>query len=63
MCLALVSLKDLDGRVGTSYVLRQESRTMSRSTSQTYDAFPYLQHAPFLGYYWYPREESPLAQA
>jgi hypothetical protein len=51
MCLALVSLKDLDGRVGTSYVLRQESRTMSRSTSQTYDAFPYLQHAPFLGYY------------
>ncbi len=46
MCLALVSLKDLDGRVGTSYVLRQESRTMSRSTSQTYDAFPYLQHAP-----------------
>ena len=44
--VALVSLKDLDVRVGTSYVLRQESRTMSRSTSQTYDAFPYLQHAP-----------------
>ncbi len=47
MCLALVSLKDLDGRVGTSYVLRQESRTMSRSTSQTYVGFPYPQHAQF----------------
>ena len=44
---ALVSLKDLDVRVGTSYVLRQESRTTSRSTSRMYNDYLNLQHALF----------------
>lgn len=47
MCLALVSLKDLDGRVDTSYVLRQESHISSRSTSRMYGDNPNYQTPQF----------------
>jgi len=40
-------LINLDGRVDTSYVLRQESHISSRSTSRMYDDNRNPQHPPF----------------
>ena len=64
--LALSVPKNLDGRVDTSYVLRQESHISSRSTSRMYDDNPNHQthqQKDSQSYIWYPREESATSQA